>query len=148
VGEWATRLPSPECSLPFEGCASPIAEKEVNFKSDGLIQSQKWLVGFGLFGEIVVWDQRVEDLVGEEEGKERLKCCSLSAPDMPLDWASDGVEDEDPSFAILDAIKEDFHQVKKGTRRKTKGRRELLNLESSINYGDARALSRRRKGKA
>jgi len=120
----------------------------VNFRSDGLIQSQKWLVGFGLFGEIVVWDQGVEDLVGEEEGKERLKCCSLSAPDMPLDWASDGVEDEDLSFAILDAIKEGFHRVKKGTRRKTKGRRELLNLESSINYGDASALSRRRKGKA
>jgi hypothetical protein len=53
-------------------------------------------------------------------------------PDMPLDWASDGVEDEDLSIAILDAIENDFHQVKKGTRLKTKGRREVLNLESFI----------------
>jgi hypothetical protein len=29
---------------------------------------------------------------------------------MPLDWALDGVEDEDSSLAILDAIEEDFHQ--------------------------------------
>jgi hypothetical protein len=35
----------------------------------------------------------------------------------------DGVEDEDPSFAILDAIEEDFHRVKKGARLKIKGRR-------------------------
>lgn len=30
-------------------------------------------------------------------------------PNMPLDWASNGVEDEDPSFTILDTIEEDFH---------------------------------------
>jgi hypothetical protein len=33
-------------------------------------------------------------------------------------------------------------------RQKTKGKSELLNLKSSINYGDASALSRRGKGKA
>jgi len=27
---------------------------------------------------------------------------------MPLDWAMDGVHGEDPSLAILDAIKEEF----------------------------------------
>jgi hypothetical protein len=32
-------------------------------------------------------------------------------------------------------------------RKKTKGNRELLNLKSSVNYGDVSALSRRRKGK-
>jgi len=31
---------------------------------------------------------------------------------------------------------------------KTKGKRELLNFKSSINYGDANASSRRWKGKA
>jgi hypothetical protein len=31
---------------------------------------------------------------------------------------------------------------------KTKGKRELLNLKSSINYGDVSAPSRRGKGKA
>jgi len=51
---------------------------------------------------------------------------------MPLDWVSDGVEDEDSSFAILDAIENDFHQVKKGMRLKTRGRREVLNRESFI----------------
>jgi hypothetical protein len=66
---------------------------------------------------------------------------------MPLDWVSDGVEDEDPSFSILDAIEEDFHRVKKSVRLKIKGRREVLNLKSSINYDDTNVPSRRRKGK-
>jgi len=48
----------------------------------------------------------------------------------------------------LDAIEEDFHRVKKGMCLKIKGRRGVLNLESSINYGDATMPSRRRKGKA
>jgi hypothetical protein len=39
---------------PLSGCSPPIADKEVSFRSDGLIQSQKWPVGFGLYGEIVV----------------------------------------------------------------------------------------------
>jgi hypothetical protein len=64
-------------------------------------------------------------------------------PNMPLDWVSDGVEDEDPSFAILDAIEEDFHRVKNGARLKIKGRREVL--KSSINYSNASVPSRRRK---
>jgi hypothetical protein len=42
---------------------------------------------------------------------------------MPLDWVSDGVEDEDPSFAILDTIEEDFHRVKNGARLKIKERK-------------------------
>jgi hypothetical protein len=69
-------------------------------------------------------------------------------PNMPLDWVSDGVEDEDSSFVILDAIEEDFHQVNKGARLKIKGRREVLNLKSFINYGDASVPSRQRKVKA
>jgi len=69
-------------------------------------------------------------------------------PDMPLDWVSDGVEDENTSFVLLDAIDEDFYRVKKGKLLKIKGRREVLNLKSSINYGDASVPSRSRKGKA
>jgi hypothetical protein len=42
---------------PLGGCVTLIAEKGVNIKLDGLIQSQKWPVGFGLSREIVVWDQ-------------------------------------------------------------------------------------------
>jgi galactose-1-phosphate uridylyltransferase len=48
----------------------------------------------------------------------------------------DSAEDEDMSLAILDA------------RLKSKGRREILNLVSSINYSDARASTRHRKWKA
>jgi hypothetical protein len=67
---------------------------------------------------------------------------------MPLDWALDAVEDEDPSLAILDAIEEDFHRKVKVARPKTKGRRELLNLNSFINYGNVSTTSRREKDKA
>jgi hypothetical protein len=52
------------------------------------------------------------------------------------------------SLAILDAMKEEFHQDKMIAPQKTKGMRELLNLKSSINYGDVSAPSRCWKGKA
>jgi hypothetical protein len=135
----------PSVFSPLSGYTSPIAEKEVNFTTNGLIQSQKWPVGFGPSGEIVVWDQGDEVWLGEEgDSPYSLGVCP---PSMPLDWALDGVEDKDSSFTILDAIEEDFHQVKNGTRLKIKGRREMLNLKSSINYGNASMPSRRRKGK-
>jgi hypothetical protein len=60
-------------------------------------------------------------------------------PDMSLDWVSDGVGD---------ANEEELHRVKKGVRLKIKGKREVLNLKSSIDYGDASVSFRRRKGKA
>jgi hypothetical protein len=49
----------------------------------------------------------------------------------------DSVEDLDPSLAILEAIEEDYHQGVEATRPETKGRREVLNLVSSINYDDS-----------
>jgi hypothetical protein len=48
-------------------------------------------------------------------------------------------EDEDLTLALLDAVKEDFSREVKVVQPKTKGKRELLNLESSIYYGDAKA---------
>jgi hypothetical protein len=118
----------------------------VNFKLNGLIQSQQWPIGFGPYEEIVAWDQGDDVWVGEEgDSPYPLDICPL---DVPLDWAPDDVEDEDPSFAIFDSIEEDFHRVKKGTSLKIKGRRKVLNLESSIDYGDASMPSRKRKGKA
>jgi hypothetical protein len=62
-------------------------------------------------------------------------------PDIPLDLALDGDEGKDPSFAILDCIDEEFHQKTMVAFQKIKGMRELLNLKSSINYGDASAPS-------
>jgi len=67
---------------------------------------------------------------------------------MALDWELDRVEDEDSSLAIMDAFKENFLQKVKVTRPKTKGRKEILNLVSTINYGDASVSSRHKKGKA
>jgi hypothetical protein len=136
----------PSVPPPLSGCASLTTDKGVIFKSNGLIQSQEWPVGFCPSGEIVVWDQGVEDRVGEEgDSPYPLSVCLL---DMPLDWDSDGVEDVDTSFAFLDAMEEDFLRGNKGKRLKTKGRRELQNLKSSINYSDESRPSRSRRGKA
>jgi hypothetical protein len=61
-----------------------------------------------------------------------------------LDWA---VDDDfgDEALAIRDAMEEDFLQDKMIGCQKSKGKRELINLRSSINYGDIEASSRRRK---
>ena len=75
------------------------------------------------------------------------------SPD-PLDWVFDCDEEEDSYLAMLDDLKEDFLRVMdvawpraKGKRPRNKGKRELLNLESFVNYGIASTSSRRRKGK-
>jgi len=73
------------------GCVTPIAEKGVDFKLDGLIQSQKWPVSFAPSGEIVVWDQSEEVWVGEDgDSSHPLGVCP---PDMPLDGVLDGDKD-------------------------------------------------------
>jgi hypothetical protein len=59
----------------------------------------------------------------------------------------DSVHGEE-SLAILDAMEEEFHWDKMIARQKTKGKRKLLNLKSSINYCDVSAPSRRWKDKA
>jgi hypothetical protein len=59
----------------------------------------------------------------------------------------DGVQGEE-SLAILDAMEDEFHRDKMIACQKTKGKSELLNLKSSINYGVASAPSKRGKGKA
>jgi hypothetical protein len=55
---------------------------------------------------------------------------------------------EDMTLALLTAIEEDLQREVKAACPKTRGRRELLNLECSINYDTACASSRRGKGKA
>jgi hypothetical protein len=60
---------------------------------------------------------------------------------MPLDWMSNGVEDEDPSFTILDAIEDDFHWVKNVARLKIKGRKDVLNKALLITTMHACPLS-------
>jgi hypothetical protein len=66
---------------------------------------------------------------------------------LPLDWALDGTFGE-KAMAIWDAMEEDFHWDKMIACQKFKRKMELLNLHSSINYGDAKDPFRRKKGKA
>jgi hypothetical protein len=64
---------------------------------------------------------------------------------LPLDWALDWAFKEE-ALAIRDVMEEEFSREKMLAREKSKGKKELLNLQSSINYGDELASSRRRKG--
>jgi hypothetical protein len=98
-------------------------------EGNGFSQSRNWPVGFDQNGEIVVWEKDNDFWEG-----------------LPLDWEMDGFQDEE-SLAILDALEEEIHRDKMIARQKTKGKRELLNLKSSINYGDASTSSKRWKGK-
>jgi hypothetical protein len=110
---------------PLSCCIIPSSDE-----GNGFSQSQEWHVRFDHNGEIVVWEKDADFWDG-----------------MPLDWALDGVYGED-SLAILDAMEEDFNRDKIIARQKTKGKREPLNLKSSINYGDTNTSSKRWKGKA
>jgi hypothetical protein len=64
-----------------------------------------------------------------------------------LDWASDGAFGEE-AMAFWNAMEEDLQRDKMIACQKSKGKMELLNLHSSINYGDAKDPFRRRKDKA
>jgi len=113
-------------SSPPSGCISPCSVEGNRFS-----QSRNWPVGFDHNGEIVVWEEEEDDYW---DG-------------LPLDWALEGAFGEEV-LAIRDAMEEDFQWEKMIERQKSKGKRELLNLHSSINYGDAKVPSRSRKGKA
>jgi len=116
--------PSTSLSLPSELAPSSTSEdKEVGVVRDNGISPQ-WLVGFNPSGEVMVREQDEEFWDG-----------------VPLDWEmDDGLDVE--SLAILDAITKDFYRDQLVARKKTKGKRELLNLKSSVNYGDVSAPSR------
>jgi hypothetical protein len=57
-------------------------------------------------------------------------------------------DSEDLSVATLDAFEEDFLWDAKIACPKSRGKREILNLVSSINYSDTSVSSRHWKGKA
>jgi hypothetical protein len=115
------RPSSPPC-----GCISPCS-----VEGNGFSQSQNWPVRFDHNREIVVWEEEADDYW---DG-------------LPLEWALEGDFGEE-ALAIRDAMEEDFQREKMIARQKSKGKRELLNLHNSINYGDAKGPSRSRKGKA
>jgi hypothetical protein len=106
-------------SSPSSGCFSPCSIERTGF------------FGFDHNGEIVDWEKEEDDFW---DGS-------------PLDWALEGAFGEE-ALAIREAMEEDFQREKMMARQKSKGKRELLNLHSSIDYGDAKVPSRSRKGKA
>jgi hypothetical protein len=159
----------------LDRCVSPKVDKGEDLRMNSLIESQKWPVDFGSSGEVVVRDQGVEVWDGVDGASPSP--LGVYPPDMHLDWAEDCEEDEAQLLEILDAsvseeeffqesmvarqktkenvsgdftdvIEEDLLRIVKLGRHKIKGRRELLNLNNSINYGDASLSSRRGKGKA
>jgi hypothetical protein len=86
---------------PFLGiCATPTADKDEDLRVNDLIQSQNWPVSFVPSRKVVVWDQGNEVWDGED-GVSHFPL-DIYPPDMPLDWAADGEEDEIPLLAILD----------------------------------------------
>jgi hypothetical protein len=98
-------------------------------EGNGFSQSRNWPIGFDHNGEIVVWEEDVDfwDV-------------------LPLDWASEGAFGEE-ALTIRIAMEEEFQRDKMTSRQKSKGKRELLNLHSFINYGDSKPSARSRKGK-
>jgi hypothetical protein len=120
-------------------CISPSADKGEGLRANCLVESQTWPVGFSPSEEFVEWDQGTEVWDGED-----------GVSPSPLGVYLLDEKDEAPLLAILDASvsEEDFHRESTVARQKTKGRREMLNLKSSINYGDYYATSWCRKGKA
>jgi hypothetical protein len=121
--------PSTNSSLPSElALSSTLEDKEVGIVRDsGISKYQQWPVGFDQSEEAVVWEQDEESWDG-----------------VPMVWEmDDGLDVE--SLAIHDAISEDFFRDSLVARKKTNGKRELLNLKSSVNYRDVSTPSRRRK---
>ena len=112
----------------------------------------------------VVMDNEEDDLalssalVVRDDGKDGgfSSPKGIFPPITPLDWAIYCVKDicqlglscegNEDQTALLAAIEEDLSQKVKGAC--SKGRREFLNLECSINYKTKGAFSRRDKGKA
>jgi hypothetical protein len=92
-----------------------------------------------LVREVVVWEQG--DKIWDGEDGDSPYPLGVLPPNLALDWELDRVEDEDASLAILDAFENDFLRKVKVAQSKTKGRREILNFVSTINYGDASAYS-------
>jgi hypothetical protein len=80
------------------------------------------------------------------EAKVRGIVTPMRKCDMSLDWLTDSEEDENTFLGLLEAFEEDYHWVKVA-HPKSKGKRDLLNLKSSINYVDAISSSLRGKGK-
>jgi hypothetical protein len=112
-------------SSPPSGCIFPRS-----IEGNGFSQSRNWPVSFDHNGEIIVWEEEDDYWEG-----------------LPLDWAWEGSFGEE-ALAIRDAMEEDFRREKMIARQKSKGKRELLNLHSFINYGVAKDPSRSMKGKA
>jgi hypothetical protein len=89
---------------------------------NGLSQSQKWPIGFGPSGEVVVWEQG-EEIWDGEDGDYPYPL-GILPPNLALDWEMDCVEDEDPSWRLWMPLKMTFFKKLRlrGRRPKVGGR--------------------------
>jgi hypothetical protein len=95
---------------------TPAADKGDDVRLTHLIQSQKWLIGFGSSSEMVVWGQG--DNLWDEEDRYILYPLGVFPLAMPLDWGL-GCEDlvmgvsyegfEDLTLVRLTTNEEDHH---------------------------------------
>jgi hypothetical protein len=76
----------------------PNVDKGGDSRLTGLIQSQKWLVGFGPSLEAMVWDQG-NDLYDKKDGDFPYPL-GVFPPAMPLDWAWGWGCDKDVCHAV------------------------------------------------
>jgi hypothetical protein len=119
--------------LPLKKVAEPPVKKD--FLRKGFLNSRQsalsWGIGNGFSqtqASTVDFDHNREIVVWEKAFLERL----------PMEWMIDEGQGEE-FRALLGKMIE---------CQKSKGKRELRNLQSSVNYGDVKASSRCRKGKA
>jgi hypothetical protein len=95
---------------------------------------------------VAVKDDDVEGGSSSVLDQEDNNCDGELSP-FPFDWVLDCDEEEDPYSADVLRVMDVARPKAKGRRPRNKGKREQLNLESSVNYGITSASSRRRKGK-
>ena len=130
------------------GLSLGISTSDTITVENGLTKSQKWLIEW--LREGVKDDElHMEILKDMEEDYRRankvVRDGELSP--NPPDWMLHGDKEEDRKLALLNEVKKNFLRDTKDVQPRTKGKRELLNLESSINYSIASRPTRRRKGK-
>jgi len=120
---------------------------EKDLRVNNLIESQKWPVGLVYIGRLLCGIKAIKFGMGRMEFS-----LSLLVFIRPICiWIGLGlVERMRFQLWLLDASvsEEEFQRESMVVRQKTKVRKDVLNLKSSINYGDDYATSRRRKSKA
>ena len=141
---------SPSSKLSIMSSTMVVAVKGEDSNLNGLTQCHNGPVGFGPFGEIIIRDQGGERWDGVDGDSPKplnvyhLKGFNLSEAVVEWDDGADDLfpdpldliysdKDEDPTLALLNAVEKNLHQEVKVAHSKSKDKRELFNLKSSVN---------------